>query len=79
VCSDSSLLRRVGDGSVFEHLLAGALLNHQVDPVPGGSANDYDYSAQDPVNVFDMPGFMGTAEGQELLSKNSCCSSRLWT
>ncbi|HVV75606.1 MAG TPA: RHS repeat-associated core domain-containing protein, partial [Mycobacteriales bacterium] len=27
-----------------------------VDPVPGGSANDYDYSFQDPVNGFDLNG-----------------------
>lgn len=28
----------------------------QVDPVAGGSANDYDYSYQDPVNVTDLTG-----------------------
>jgi RHS repeat-associated protein len=28
----------------------------QVDPVPGGSANDYDYARQDPVNNFDLDG-----------------------
>jgi RHS repeat-associated protein len=27
-----------------------------VDPVPGGSANAYDYANQDPVNVFDLSG-----------------------
>jgi RHS repeat-associated protein len=26
------------------------------DPVPGGSANAYDYADQDPVNVFDLAG-----------------------
>jgi RHS repeat-associated protein len=26
------------------------------DPVPGGSANAYDYANQDPVNVFDLQG-----------------------
>jgi len=28
----------------------------QVDPVPGGSANDYDYANQDPINAFDLNG-----------------------
>ncbi len=28
----------------------------QVDPVPGGSANNYDYTGQDPVNAFDLDG-----------------------
>ncbi|MGH2718161.1 MAG: hypothetical protein ACRDJU_06250 [Actinomycetota bacterium] len=26
------------------------------DPVPGGSANAYDYCYQDPVNCFDLAG-----------------------
>jgi RHS repeat-associated protein len=26
------------------------------DPVPGGSANPYDYAGQDPVNMFDLNG-----------------------
>jgi hypothetical protein len=30
----------------------------QTDPVPGGSANDYDYAAQDPINAFDLDGRM---------------------
>jgi RHS repeat-associated protein len=30
----------------------------QTDPVPGGSANDYDYAAQDPINAFDLDGTM---------------------
>lgn len=30
----------------------------QTDPVPGGSANDYDYAAQDPVNLLDLDGRM---------------------
>src|SRR5204863_9481017 len=28
----------------------------QVDPVPGGSANDYDYANQDPLNRLDLAG-----------------------
>lgn len=28
----------------------------QADPVPGGSANDYDYANADPINQFDLSG-----------------------
>jgi RHS repeat-associated protein len=28
----------------------------QTDPIPGGSANAYDYSNQDPINQFDLTG-----------------------
>jgi hypothetical protein len=28
----------------------------QVDPVVGGSANDYDYANQDPINTYDLDG-----------------------
>jgi RHS repeat-associated protein len=28
----------------------------QIDPVPGGSANAYDYAGADPVNVYDLDG-----------------------
>jgi RHS repeat-associated protein len=28
----------------------------QVDPVPGGSANAYDYANQDPINAYDLDG-----------------------
>ena len=31
----------------------------EVDPVEGGSANDYDYVAGDPVNAFDLDGTWG--------------------
>ena len=30
----------------------------QTDPIPGGSANDYDYADQDPINKFDLDGRM---------------------
>jgi len=30
----------------------------QTDPVKGGSANDYDYAMQDPINNFDLDGRM---------------------
>ena len=28
----------------------------QTDPVPGGSANAYDYAGQDPINTYDLDG-----------------------
>lgn len=31
----------------------------QVDPIPGGSANDYDYANQDPINAYDLDGRWG--------------------
>ena len=34
----------------------------QTDPVPGGSANDYDYANQDPV-IFDLDGTMAAPQG----------------
>ena len=38
-----------------------------VDPVDGGSLNNYDYAAQDPINAYDLKGtnkeFGGLAEG----------------
>jgi guanyl-specific ribonuclease Sa len=37
----------------------------EVDPVPGGSANDYDYCFQDPVNCRDLQGT--DAESQTFL------------
>jgi hypothetical protein len=36
----------------------------QVDPIPGGSANPYDYCNQDPINCYDL---MGTFWGSGLL------------
>ena len=31
-----------------------------VDPVEGGSCNDYDYACGDPVNGLDLSGLRGT-------------------
>lgn len=36
----------------------------QVDPVEGGSANDYDYVNQDPVNTYDLDGARPDCEGR---------------
>lgn len=36
--------------------LSGGVRFLQTDPVPGGSANAYDYAAQDPVNQVDLNG-----------------------
>ena len=33
------------------------------DPVPGGSANAYDYANQDPINQFDLEGTCSTKKG----------------
>jgi hypothetical protein len=35
-----------------------------VDPVDGGSLNNYDYSAQDPINGYDLSGMRQDAMGQ---------------
>jgi RHS repeat-associated protein len=34
----------------------------QTDPVPGGSANDYDYANQNPINTYDLDGRMIMAD-----------------
>lgn len=34
----------------------------QTDPIPGGSANAYDYAGQDPINQFDLDGRSATQE-----------------
>ncbi|MDP9100801.1 MAG: hypothetical protein M3N21_01435 [Actinomycetota bacterium] len=34
----------------------------QTDPVPGGSANSYDYANQDPINQFDLGGQSATRD-----------------
>jgi hypothetical protein len=31
----------------------------QTDPIPGGSANNYDYCTQDPINCYDLNGEWG--------------------
>ena len=36
------------------------------DPVPGGSANAYDYAFQDPVNAFDLSGACTDVKGHRL-------------
>jgi len=38
----------------------------QTDPVPGGSANPYDYCSQDPINCYDL---QGTWWGSDVLKK----------
>jgi RHS repeat-associated protein len=45
----------------------------QVDPVPGGSANEYDYANQDPANTFDLDGRMiPNDSGNHPLYVNRC-------
>ena len=36
------------------------------DPVPGGSANPYDYALQDPINNFDVNGMCTDVKGHKL-------------
>jgi RHS repeat-associated protein len=36
----------------------------QTDPVPGGSANNYDYCDQDPLNAFDLDGRQERIDGE---------------
>ncbi|MCW2573595.1 MAG: hypothetical protein JWO88_3653 [Frankiales bacterium] len=36
----------------------------EVDPIEGGSANDYDYCNGDPINCFDLGGTMKTPENK---------------
>jgi len=36
----------------------------QTDPIPGGSANPYDYANQDPVNGLDLDGRLGTCNNK---------------
>jgi RHS repeat-associated protein len=39
----------------------------EMDPVAGGSANDYDYASQDPVNIFDLDGRCGRVSNGHVL------------
>jgi hypothetical protein len=36
--------------------LTGSHLFLQTDPIPGGSANNYDYCNADPINCYDLAG-----------------------
>jgi RHS repeat-associated protein len=50
----------------------------QVDPVVGGSANDYDYAKQDPINQFDLDG--NVTDGDNGRRRQSFCATAVyWT
>ena len=40
----------------------------EVDPVEGGSANDYDYANAEPINTFDLDGFCAETPTQRVRS-----------
>lgn len=40
----------------MRQLVVGSGVFLQTDPVPGGSANNYDYCSQDPINCYDLNG-----------------------
>jgi hypothetical protein len=42
----------------------------QVDPIPGGSANNYDYVDQNPVNGKDLQGMSGFFGNSRRCSRN---------
>jgi hypothetical protein len=41
-----------------------------IDPVDGGSLNNYDYAAQDPINSYDLAGTR--TEGNQDMSEDPC-------
>jgi RHS repeat-associated protein len=62
--------KRRDSGDITGLVLMGARLYDpytgrftSVDPVPGGSANDYDYCDQDPINGLDLTGTNNLAAG----------------
>jgi hypothetical protein len=46
------------------------------DPVPGGSANSYDYADQDPINMFDLSGQCPKNKPNSACSKGNKNGSR---
>jgi RHS repeat-associated protein len=46
------------------------------DPIPGGSANPYDYANQDPVNGFDLEGTCSTKKSCKEMVKRRAAKAR---
>jgi len=48
----------------LRQLAVGSGVFLQTDPIPGGSCNPYDYTCQDPVNMWDLTGTAELAMGE---------------
>ncbi len=44
------------EGRTWLHVAMRSRTFLQTDPVPGGSANNYDYCNADPINCYDLAG-----------------------
>lgn len=50
----------------------------QIDPIPGGSCNPYDYTCQDPINRLDLSGKTYVSDGAGSINNGYCPSQRDW-
>ena len=59
----------------LRQLAVGSGVFLQTDPIPGGSANPYDYCSQDPINCYDLAG---TFWGSGVLKKAGHFVKKHW-